>query len=276
MRILGKDKGFSAFEISGAPYIPSKSKLGFGTENLREQDLLREYLREVNKVGYDFIDCAWRYGNEPYIGMALKDLKKEDMSFEFKVPFQSKVWPTKFAGGINKSIKFALAKIGANDYLDSYLLHAPANEESKNISAWKQLIDCRKRGQTKKIGLGDFSIAEIESLFKNTDTMPDILQLPLNINDMHSDYYAYCREKGIELQSYRPFGDYEKNKANEKLIELAKKYNTTIKNLLIAYLLNIGVTVIAMPENKEEIAEFPKAKSIVLDSKDIEILNNLN
>ncbi|OAL10174.1 aldo/keto reductase [Candidatus Mycoplasma haematobovis] len=207
--------------------------------------------------------------------MALKDLKKEDMSFEFKVPFQSKVWPTKFTGGINKSIKFALAKIGANDYMDSYLLHAPATEKDKNINAWKQLIDCRKRGQTKKIGLGDFSIEEIESLFNNTDIRPDILQLPLNINNMHEEYYVYCRDKGIEVQSYRPFGDYEKNKSNKQLIELAQKYNTNIKNLLIAYLLNIGITVIVMPENKEEISEFPKAKLIVLEVKDLELLSNI-
>ncbi|AEW45710.1 aldo/keto reductase family oxidoreductase [Mycoplasma haemocanis str. Illinois] len=208
--------------------------------------------------------------------MALRNIKKEDMSFRFNVAFQSKVWPSKFPGGVNKSLKFALSKIGVNNYMDSYLLHAPADTIEKNITAWKQLIDCQIRGQTKRIGLGDFTIEMMEALFEATGRRPDVLQLPISLGNMHSEYISYCQERGIELQSYRPLEGLEEYAKNQVLVDLASKYGATIKNLISAFFLSLGITVIILPENKEEIGELIKAKYLNLAKEDLDLIKAIS
>lgn len=39
-------------------YDPKDAKIGFGTQSLRDQEVLTKYLKEVNSCGYDFVDCA--------------------------------------------------------------------------------------------------------------------------------------------------------------------------------------------------------------------------
>lgn len=63
---------------------------------------------------------------------------------------------------------------------------------------------------------------------------------------------------------------------NEVLIDMAKKYGVGVKNLLLAYLLNLGITPIVTVEEQSEIKEFLKSKDVVLEDKDLEILKGLN
>ncbi|OAL10157.1 aldo/keto reductase [Candidatus Mycoplasma haematobovis] len=257
-------------------YDPSTARIGLGTNIYREQEPLTGILIEVVKHDYDFIDCAWRYGNEAIIGITIKAIKKENPSFEFTIPFQSKVWPTQFNGGIMKSLKFSLSKIGTSSIIDSYMLHRPIQEMKLNLIAWKQLIDCRKNRLTKQIGLGHFDKDLIEKLYENTGVRPQFLQIELSVNNMRWDRIHYCREHDIDIQAYEPLGDYLSNSQNATLISLAQKYNTTIKNLLLAYLLNQGITPVVTPETVEEIKEFPLAKNIILEAEDIEVMNSIN
>lgn len=257
-------------------YDPTTARMGLGTNIYRDQEQLTPILMEVVKHNYDFIDCAWRYGNEAIIGITIKAIKKEDPTFEFTIPFQSKVWPTQFNGGIMKSLKFSLSKIGASSIIDSYMLHRPIQEMKLNLIAWKQLIDCRKNRLTKQIGLGHFDKDLVEKLYENTGVRPQFLQIELSVNNMRWDRIHYCRENDIDIQAYEPLGDYTSNSQNPTLIALAKKYGVSIKNLLLAYLLNQGITPVVTPETVEEIKEFPLAKNIILEPQDIEEMQKIN
>ncbi|WP_216083494.1 aldo/keto reductase [Candidatus Mycoplasma haematohominis] len=257
-------------------YDPKTARFGFGTSTLRDQETLIKYLREVNNHPYDFVDCAWRYGNEAIIGLSLKSLRREDPNFELKLNFQSKVWPTQFFGGITKSLKFTLQKIGVLSAIDAYMLHRPAHDMSLNLSAWKQLIECKRNRLTKNIGLGHFDKDLIEKLYEATGIRPQFLQIELSVNNMRYDRIHYCRQHNIEIQAYEPLGDYEENLKNPLLIRLSEKYNTSIKHILLAFLLNQGIVPVVIPENVEEIGELLKAKEILLDPEDIELMRSLN
>lgn len=257
-------------------YEPSKAKIGFGTSTLRDQSVLLDYLRAVNEADYDFIDCAWRYGNEALIGLALKHIKREDVNFEINVAFQSKVWPTQFFGGITKSLKFTLQKIGAISTIDAYMLHRPSHDMELNLSAWKQLIECKNNRLTRTIGLGHFDKDLIEKFFEHTEVRPDFLQVELSVNNMRYDRIFYCRQHDIEIQAYEPLGDFENNEKNPLIVKMAEKYDTSIKNLLLAFLLNQGIVPIVVPESLEEIQDLVKSKNIVLEAEDIVALQGLN
>lgn len=63
---------------------------------------------------------------------------------------------------------------------------------------------------------------------------------------------------------------------NEVIVKMAGKYGISVKNLLLAYLLNLGITPIVTVEEKGEIKEFLKSKDIVLEEGDVNVLIGLN
>ncbi|AGX89094.1 aldo/keto reductase [Mycoplasma parvum] len=251
-------------------------KIGFGTESLRIIEILTPYLKAANENNYDFVDCAWKYGNEAIIGLTLKTLRKENVNFNFKPYFQSKVWPSQFSGGIVKSLKFSLNKIGVNTVMNTYLLHRPSTNMELNFSAYKQLVFCKKNALTKKIGLCNFDKDTILWLQKLTGVLPDILQYECSVNNMRWDRISFCKKHNIELQASSPFGNYSKNKDNELLQKMSKKYGISIKALLAAYLINYEIVPIIVPESEEEIGEIIKSKEIKISEEDLKLLGGLN
>ncbi|RAO95160.1 aldo/keto reductase [Mycoplasma wenyonii] len=251
-------------------------KIGFGTESLRIIEILSPYLKAANDHNYDFVDCGWKYGNEAIIGLALRGLKRSEQKFEFLPYFQSKVWPSQFSGGIIKSLKFSLSKIGVDTVIHTYFLHRPSNNMELNLSAYKQLISCKNNALAKRIGLCNFDKDVIEWFHKLTGTLPDVIQFECSVNNMRWDRIAYCRQHNIEIQGHTPFGNYEKNSQNPVLQDMAKKYNVSLKTLLVAYLLNLEIVPVVVPSSEDEIGEIIKAKKIKLDEKDIETLKQLN
>lgn len=71
----------------------SKRKIGLGTEFLRDPEVLADLIKNAQKIGYDFIDCAWRYGNEAAIGIAIKNIENSVKTKEFNlnICLQSKI-----------------------------------------------------------------------------------------------------------------------------------------------------------------------------------------
>ncbi|AEW45713.1 aldo/keto reductase family oxidoreductase [Mycoplasma haemocanis str. Illinois] len=253
------------------------SKIGIGTHTYRDQDFVSDLFKELEKFNYDFVDCAWRHGNEAIIGSGIRVLKQNlGDDYDCTLPFQSKAWPTQYSQGIPKTIKFSIGKIGISTIIDGYMLHRPHPDMEVNLLAWRQLIDCRKCKLVRKIGLGNFDKDMIEKLYEKTGVRPDFLQVELSLNNMRWDRIVYCQERGIEIQAYEPFGDLAANAQNPDLIKLTEKYKITIRVLLISFLLNVGVVPIVVPEKIEDVAEFIKAKDVVLEKEDIEFLKTLN
>lgn len=116
----------------------------------------------------------------------------------------------------------------------------------------------------------------MEKLYESTGIRPEFLQVELSVNNMRHDRIFYCQNHGIEVQAYEPLGDYESNKDNPLLIDLAKKYNTTVKNILLAFLMNQNIVPIITPENADEIKVLLQSKDIVLDKEDLEAMKTLN
>ncbi|AFO51790.1 aldo/keto reductase family protein [Candidatus Mycoplasma haematolamae str. Purdue] len=255
------------------PFVP---RIGFGTDSLRIIEILSPYLKAANDNKYDFVDCAWKYGNEAIIGLALKGLRRAESKFEFTPYFQSKVWPSQFSGGIVKSLKFSLNKIGADSIMNTYFLHRPSSNMELNLSAYKQLIYCKNNSLTKKIGLCNFDKDTINWFFQLTGVMPDIVQYECSVNNMRWDRIAFCRKHNIEIQGHTPYGNLAQNEKNPVLVNMAKKYNVSLKALLVSYLLHHEITPIAVPGSEAEISEIIKARDVKLEHDDLEKLTSMN
>lgn len=269
-------------------------KIGLATKNLRDPDVLADLIKVAQKLGYDFIDCAWRYGNEAAIGIAIKNIENKVRTKEFNlnISLQSKIWPSQYKGGINKSLKTSLQKLGNLQEIDSYLLHRPHHDAKMTISAWKQLVDCKRIRNVKVIGVSNFDKDLILKLLETSNYLPEFNRIELSVNNMRWDRINFCKNKKISIQAYAPFGLLKQNLNDKRIIKIADKYNATVSQILLAFLLYFEIEPIVSlqsqyvitEDNKKqvskliekEIKEYIKAKDIFLDKKDINELLALN
>lgn len=131
-------------------------------------------------------------------------------------------------------------------------------------------------GHTKKIGLGNFGVDMLERLFRFTQKYPNVLQHNMSVNNLNLELLNFCRAHNIELQAYEPFGEFRANSKNPTLQKLAKKYNCSIKNLLLAYLLELDLVPVVTSDTPEEIQQLAEAKKINLSEEDMETLKSMN
>ncbi|WP_391591486.1 Aldo/keto reductase [[Mycoplasma] cavipharyngis] len=254
----------------------NNKKLGLGTKNLRDPKILAELIKNAQSAGYDFIDSAWRYGNEAAIGLAIKEIELKYKRFSLKMELQSKIWPNQYRGGINKSLKNSLQKLGDIQEIDSYLLHRPHCDTKMTINAWKQLVDCKRIRNVKSIGVSNFDKDLILKLEEITRYLPETNRIELSVNNMRWDRINFCKAKNIKIQAYAPLGDLTANLKDKRIIAIAKKYQATIPQILLAYLMHFDIEPIICARTKSEIDEYVKAKNIVLDDQDIEELKKVN
>lgn len=257
--------------MSNIEKVVPKKQIIYCIWSERLPEVLAPCLLAAQKAKYDLIDCAWRFGNEAGIGIAIKNSKTK-----ITLPIQSKIWPTQFKSGVNKSLRTCLDKLGSLPSIHSYMLHRPHWDIKITINAWQQLVNCKNLGMVQRIGLGNFDKDFINLLISENLVTPDFVQFELSINNMRWDRITYFQAKNIEIQAYKPLGDLENNLKNPQIVKMAEKYKITVPQLLLAYLLHFNIIPVVSSMNPKHIAENIKARDVELDPKDVEKLKKIN
>lgn len=249
-----------------------KKRIGLGTFGVRSAKELKEIIKQAVIHHYDFVDTALVYNNEKAIGTAFKMLKKE--GFDANIKIQTKIWPDDY-NDVKGAIGRAMEKLNV-DKLDMCLLHRRHYDLNMDISAWKQLIKCHKKGMVDEIGVSNYDRDELEIMKYKTKMYPTSNQIELSVNNMRWDRIAYLQSKGIEVQSWSPMGNLAANLKNEILINMAQKYQTDVPSILIAFLSSLGFSVVVKTAHAERVGPNKKAFLMTLAEKDLEVLKTIN
>ena len=134
--------------------------IGLGTYPMRGKELIKTVIYS-RKDGYQLYDTSSAYGNEKWLGLALKlSLRKREDYFII-----TKVSNTEQReGNIKKAFERQLERLGVN-YIDLYLMHWPQTETF--IETWKQMEEIYREGKVKMIGVSNFHEHHLEELLKN-------------------------------------------------------------------------------------------------------------
>ena len=73
-------------------------------------------------------------------------------------------------------------------------------------------------------------------------------QVLAHISNTPFDVIDYCQSKGIAIEAYSPVAHGEAMK-NEKIVEIAKKYDVTVPQLCIKYDIQLGLIVLPKTAN---------------------------
>lgn len=261
------------FKLNNGIEIPS---IGFGTWQTPDGATAINAVKTAIAAGYKHIDTAAIYKNEKSIGDGIKE-----SGVDRKELFvTSKLWNSE--RGYEKTLK-AFEKTLNDlqlDYLDMYLIHWPANEKQfkdwKNINAetWRALEELYKQGKIKTIGVSNFLTHHLESLLESATVIPSVNQIEYHPGFMQQDVVALCRENNITVEAWSPLGTGKMLK-NESLIDIAEKYNVSVAQLCIRWVLQNDVLPLPKSVTPHRIKENIQIDHFEISLGDMQTINQM-
>ena len=217
--------------------------LGFGTWKAENGEIAYQAVLEALKAGYRHIDTAAIYKNEESVGRAIQDsgiLREE-------IFVTSKLWNTNHNyKQARQAFEDSLEKLGL-DYLDLYLIHWPNPKplrendawKTRNAEVWRAMEDLYLEGKIRAIGVSNFLPHHLDTLLETAKILPAVNQIRLAPGVYQEEVVAYCREKGILLEAWGPFGQGELFDSNE-IQEIATNHGKSVAQIALAWSLAEG------------------------------------
>lgn len=265
--------------------------MGLGTWKSEPEAVYRA-VRWALEEGYRHIDCAAIYQNEEEVGRALRDafqigdVKRED------VWITSKLWNDSHAPEhVRPAIETSLRKLQL-DHLDLYLIHWPVAlrhgvalprgpedflplSEVPLESTWEAMSTLSEQGLTREVGVSNFNKPMIERLIAATGRIPAVNQIELHPYLQQNALVAACKELGVAVTAYSPLGSPDSAAMmgrrddvlltrHPTIVEIAQSHQATPGQVLIAWALARGTSVIPKSVHKARIQENWAARLLTL------------
>lgn len=209
--------------------------VGFGTYPLKGADGVKA-IRSAIDTGYRLIDTAFNYENEGAVGEAVRQssVPREELLITSKLPGRRHSYKEAVV-----TVEESLYRAGL-DYYDLYLIHWPNPRVNLYVEAWQALIESKKQGLIRSIGVCNFMPEHIERLIKETGVKPGINQIELYPYFNQEEQRLWHTENGIATESWSPLG-----RANDILIsdiigQIAKVHNKTVSQVILRWHVQLG------------------------------------
>ena len=253
------------YKLNNGILMPS---VGIGTFLLEPKDA-ENSVREALKLGYRLIDTANAYMNERAVGRGMKesDVDRKDIFLS------TKLWPSEYENP--NAVEETLERLGT-DYIDLLFIHQPTKNWREG---YKQLIKSYKEGKIRAIGISNFEGEYIDSLLKEFDVIPQVIQVECHPFYPQTDLRKITDKENIRIMSWYPLGG--KGMTGELLnnpiiINLANKYHKSTAQIVLRWHTQMGFIVIPGSKNVEHIKDNIDIFDFCLSNEDMNEISKLN
>ncbi|MEI0686327.1 aldo/keto reductase [Brachyspira pilosicoli] len=244
--------------------------LGFGVYQIQDYNECKKAVLNAIETGYRLIDTAASYKNEKAVGDAIKEsgINRKELFITTKLWIQKNGYED-----TKKAFNNSLEKLQL-DYLDLYLIHQPFGDY---YGEWRCMEELYKNGKIKAIGVCNFFADRLIDLIMHNEIVPAVNQVEVNPFYQKNDYQTIMNEYNVQMQSWAPFAEGRNNMfTNEVLLSIAKKYNKSIAQVILNWLVKRNIVVIPKTVRKERMEENFNIFDFELDESDIKLISSLD
>lgn len=250
-------------------------EIAFGTWKITDPEVCRRSVKFALETGYRHIDTAMIYKNEEFVGEGIKEFLDENKNIKREELFiTTKVWNSD--QGYDSTLaafELSLKKL-ALDYVDLYLVHWPNTLNMKTtIDTWKALEKLYKEKKVRAIGVCNFEIHHFEELLPEVEIIPMIDQIELHPLNQQLKSRAYCKDKGIIVESWSPL--MQGNLENDVIEKIGKAHGKTTAQVILKWHLQSGLLPLPKSVTPSRIKE-NKDLDFTLSIEEMNTINALN
>ena len=260
------DKKQTYLKLNNGNSIP---QIGFGVFQIKGDEETEKACLEAFKLGYRHIDTAHFYNNEKGVGSAIKKsgLKREEIFIT------SKLWQNELAEGkTTKAIDRMLKRLDT-PYIDLLLIHWPFGDY---IAAWKEMEKAVKDGKIKSIGLSNFYPDKLEEILKICTIKPVVDQVECHPYFPNNELRNELKKINAYIEAWSPIGRGDKKLLSENvLVDIGKKYNKSVVQVLIRWSIQKGNVVLPRSVNPVHIKENFDVFDFEISKDEMEKIENL-
>ncbi len=232
--------------------------LGLGTWMIEQtgRDGAVEALRCGLDAGMTLLDTAEMYGNgatEEIVGEAIRGKRADVFLITKLLPSNASY------DGALKACEASLKRLGV-DCIDLYLLHWESKHPLREtMRAMEQLV---ARGTIRYIGVSNFDVEQLrqaEAALRHNRLACNQVLYHLKDRGIERKLIPYCRERGVAVIGYSPFGhrDFPKPSTVGAAIleEIALRHKRTARQVALNFLTAHGVFSIPKSGNPGHVRE---------------------
>ena len=244
--------------------------MGFGVFQIPDPKDCEQAVVDAINSGYRLIDTAQAYGNEEAVGNAIKntDIPREELFIT------TKVWISN--AGYEKakaSIEESLRKMQL-DYLDLVLIHQPLSDY---YGTYRAMEDLYKEGKIKAIGVSNFYPDRLVDLTLYNEIVPAVNQVETNPFHQQVKANEVMNKYNIQHEAWAPFAEGRNDMFNNPILkEISEKYNKSVAQVILRWLTQRNIVVLAKSVRKERMLENIDIFDFKLSQEDMEIISKMD
>jgi 2,5-diketo-D-gluconate reductase A len=244
--------------------------VGYGVFQIQDSQECRRCVIDAIQAGYRLIDTAASYMNETAVGEGIKDsgIAREQLFVTTKLWLQHAGYePTR------QAIDDSLRRLQL-DYLDLYLIHQPYGDVH---GSWRAMQEAYRGGKLRSIGVSNFQPDRLMDITVFNEIKPAVNQVEINPFHQQEESVAFMRELGVQAEAWAPFAEGRNDLfQNEALQTIAAKHGKTIGQVVLRWVIQRGVVVLAKTVRKERMAGNLAIFDFELDTDDMARIANLD
>jgi diketogulonate reductase-like aldo/keto reductase len=222
--------------------------IGFGTSGMGD-DCSAPIITAL-ELGYRHLDTAWKYGNEPAVGQAIRasGVPRSEIFLTTKVSHEYLR-----AADFARSVDASLRALGVG-HVDLLLVHWP-NPQIALAETMTALARAKRQGLARHVGVANFNIALLDEAIR---------LCPEPLVNLQVEYHPYldqtrmleaCRRRGLIMTAYCPLA--RGRLMNDPVIgDVARRAGKTVAQVALRWLIQQGnVVPIPRSSNPQRIAQ---------------------